>query len=151
MPKKKVTKEQVVESYYRNFKKHSAVAKDLGISRARVRQICNQLGLSTDTNYKLKLYLTQNQNKTVSELSKELNLTPPYIKKVAKEQNIEIKKGIHPNVKHTAEKLVELYKTFNGHYSKIAKELGVPQPVVSRLFKNRGLRDQYPSKGRNKV
>lgn len=146
---KKVTKEQVIESYYRNFRKHSAVAKDLNISRERVRQICDSLNLPSDKNYKVK-FTIKNTNKTIPELSKELDISRSHLKKLATMENVVLDKGIHPNVKYTAEKLIELYKEFNGHYSNIAKHLSIPQPCVSRLFKLRGLKEQYPSLGRNK-
>lgn len=146
----KVTVEQVIESYYRNFKKHANVARELGISRERVRQILKNYDLPTDTFYKEKQFIKDNSNKTAKELQQELGISVRHVKKLATEEKVELKKGIHPNVKHTSERLIELYNECQGNYNKIAKCLNVPQPVVSRLFKVRGLRDEYPAMGRNK-
>lgn len=146
--KQKVTTQQVIDSYYRNFKKHAEVARDLGISRERVRQILTPLGLKSETNLKKiqDIKTEVESGKTLKEISEKIGIRPKQVGNWIKRENLP--KALDPRTKYTKEKLIELYKKHNGHYSKIAAELSIPQPCVSRLFKVRGLKEQYPSRGR---
>lgn len=145
--KQKVTLDQVIESYHRNYKKHAAVARELGISRERVRQLLTPIGLLSETNYKNVSILRENQNKTARELSTKLGVKPETIRILAKKEGLKIARSTKP-VKYSNSELIQLWEKFEGHYSKIAQHFGVKQPNISRLFKDRGLAEKYPSKGR---
>jgi transcriptional regulator of acetoin/glycerol metabolism len=132
---------------------YSQIAKQLGCSRELVRQVLSSLGLkATKAKHPDVVKKQQEIAKSIENLSfkeaKELtNLTDRKLRTVLKHTNTKLTK--HSNTKYTNEQIVAAYNKHNGHYSKMAEDLGMFHSCLCRLMKNRGLSKQYPAKGRS--
>lgn len=150
------TTKKMIKLWFELQGSHSRIAKAMGFSREYVRQVLSPLGYhptrvrkngATDPTLVDKIKTMIDEKKNRKEILKDLKISASIYNRIMQlNTEIERPESLAKKPKYSNERLIELYNKNNGNYSAMARDLGVRSSFVSRAMKDRGLRDQYPSK-----